>query len=207
MAIQGSRHLAIFAPQHNDSIVFMLTTTRSVMLGMFAFFSLGQLAASAVTALAPLWAFFSPIEWISSLVFVMTGQLEVVAALVNAVTFAGHGAISAVIAAVLAGILGVMVCTSVELILRHARTSSPLGGKLFVVTFVPIWMVLIQYKTMYRVSPIFQKCVSGLEKAASYDMRLSAGFGVLLMAVILPILVLLCAKVLELILHPEKSYT
>lgn len=190
-----------------DSIVSMLTTTRPVMLGMFGFFSLGQLTSFAISSLVPLWSVFSPIKWISSLVFVMTGQLDVVTALVDAVTFAGHGAVSAVIAATLAGLLGVMVCTTVELILRHARSSSPLGGKLFVALFAPIWLILMQYENLYRASPLFQKCVSGLERMASYDMRLSAGFGVLLLAVILPIFVLLCTKVLDLILHPEKSYS
>jgi hypothetical protein len=177
------------------------------MLRLFSFFALGQLAAGAVSPLAPLWAFFSPIEWISSLVLVMTGQAAFVDALVSTVTLAGHGAISAVVAAVLAGILGIMVCTSIELVVRHARASSPLGGKLFLATFVPMWALLMEYRALGRVSSAFRSCMASLENAPSYEMRLSAGFGVLLMAVIIPLLFLLCTKVLELILRPEKSYS
>lgn len=185
----------------------MITTNRPALLRLFSFFVLGQLAASASSTLAHLWAFFSPIEWVSSLVLVMTGQVAVVDDLVATVTFAGHGAVSAVVAAVLSGLLGLMASTTVELIVRHARASSPLGGKLFFATFVPIWALLAEYRALSYVSATFRSIVSSLESVASYEMRLSVGFGVLLMAVILPIMFLLCTKVLELILHPEKAYS
>lgn len=185
----------------------MITTTRSTMLRLFSFFALGQLAASASTTLAKIWAFFSPIEWVSSLVLVMTGQGSVVDGVVATVTFAGHGVVSAVVAAVLGGLLGIMVCTTVELITRHAQASSPLGGKLFLATFVPIWAFLLEYRALSNASTTFQSGIASLEGQASYEMRLSAGFGILLMAVIIPILFLLCTRVLELILHPEKFYS
>jgi len=184
----------------------MISTTRSVMLSTFGFFAFGEIAAKHSRPLAELWAFLSPLEWVASLVLVMTGQLHVVEALMQGVLYAGHGATSTLVAAVLAGAVGTMFGITLELIVRHTRSSSRLGGILFMSTFAPIWTVLVLYKALSHNSGAFRALTRGLESLA-YEIRLSTGFGILLLAVITPMLVLLFTKVLEIILQPEKSYS
>jgi hypothetical protein len=140
------------------------------------------------------------------LVVVMTGQAPMAEMLLQTVTYAGHGAVSMLTTAALSGFVGLCVIVSVEFILTHAYRSSALGGKLFVLTFMPIWVFLALYYPMSKAFPAFQAAVSPLE-AQAYEIRLGTGFGIMLMAVITPMLVLLCTKVLLLILHPERSYT
>jgi hypothetical protein len=183
----------------------MIVSSRPIMMGLFAFFALGELLASTSSALASFLAFFSPLQWVSSLVVVMTGQISTVEGLLQVVAISGSELLSKVVTAPLSGLLGITLCIAVELVLGHARKASDLGGKLFMATFIPIWTALICYKALLRTSPAFQSFASGLE-SLPYEVRLSAGFGIVLFALIVPMLALLCTQVVEVILRPEKSY-
>lgn len=196
-----------FMPQLNDSEIFpMIASSRTALLGTFLFFAIGEFLSTTVGAVAPLWGFLSPLQWIASLVVVMTGQAPMAEQILQTATYAGHGAVSCLTAAVMSGLMGLAVVVSVEFILTHAYRSSTLGGKLFVLTFMPIWVFLALYYPMWKTFPSFQTAVWPLESQA-YEIRLGTGFGIMLMAVITPMLVLLCTKVLLLIVHPERSYT
>jgi hypothetical protein len=184
----------------------MIPSSRPVMLGLFIVFSLGEVIATSSTALAKFLVFFSPLEWISSLVFVMTGQLSIVEGLLRTVTFSGNGAVSIAVRALISGLFGTLLCITVELVLGHAKRASMLGGKLFHATFIPIWLMLITYKAWFQTSSAFNQFASGLENLA-YEVRLSTGFGLLLFAVVIPMLALLCTQALEVILRPERSYS
>jgi hypothetical protein len=184
----------------------MIASSRPVMLGLFLAFALGEALAASSASLAGFWAFFSPLQWISSLVVVISGQIKIVESLLHTITFSGRGALSTIVAALMSGLLGTMLCLSVEMILGYARRASRLGGKLFVATFVPIWLMVITYKPLLQSSTGFSRFASGLEQLA-FEVRLSAGFGLVLFAVIIPMLTLLCTQALEVILSPEKSYS
>jgi hypothetical protein len=177
------------------------------MLGSFAFFAAGELISHTGDKLAMLWSFFSPLQWVASLVLVMTGQGAVVDEGLMQVTHStGHGLSSLVVSALLAGLVGTMLCVSARLFVNHARQSSELGGKLFLASFAPIWTSLVLYRPLSEQFAGFRDHAAWLEQQA-YEVRLSLGFGILLMAVVVPILALLCTKVLELILQPEKGYS
>lgn len=184
----------------------MIASSRPALLGTFLFFAIGELLSAVVGAAGPFWAFLSPLQWVESLVVVMTGQAPMAEQLIRAVTYAGHGALSIATAAVMSALVGLFFVVSVEFILTQAYRSSALGGKLFVLTFVPIWTFLALYYPMTKASPAFQAAVAPLESQA-YEIRLGTGFGIMLLAVITPLLVLLCTKVLVLIVHPERSYS
>lgn len=183
----------------------MIASSRPALLGTFLFFAIGEYLSTAVGALTFSWSFLSPLQWLSSLVVVMTGQAPMAEKLVRLATYAGDGTVSSLAAAAVSGLVGLIMAVSVEFVITHARRSSPLGGKLFLWTFTPIWTFLALYHPLSKAFPGFRAAFAPLE-AQAYEVRLGTGFCIMLMAVITPMMALLCTKVILIILHPERSY-
>ena len=170
-----------------------------------AFFALGQLAAEHVAPLAGVWAFLSPLEWIASLALVITGDALTVQGIMALVTMPDTGILGTLLRAVEAGVVGAMLFHSVTWVASLATGVSLLCGILFQITFLPIWFTLISYKPLSDHFPAFAAAVAPLEGMAP-EVRKGLGFGILLLAVTVPLVMVLGAKLLSGILWPEKSY-
>lgn len=170
-----------------------------------AFFALGQLASEYVAPLASVWGFLSPLEWIASLALVITGDVLTVQGIMSLFTMPDAGVLGVLLRTVEAGVVGAMLFQSVTWVASLASGVSLLCGVLFQITFLPIWFTLISYKPLSDHFPAFAAAVAPLEGMAP-EVRKGLGFGVLLLAVTLPLVVVLGAKLLSGILWPEKSY-
>jgi hypothetical protein len=172
---------------------------------LFLFFATGELLSYAHSSLATIWSFFSPLQWIASLALIMTGSPGVIGELMGIATYSGHGILSAFVAALEAGVFGTMLWVMYAMIMDFTGQASRTSALFFKATFTPIWAMLLLYKPLAENWAFLSGFSQNLE-ALPREVRLSTGFGILLIAVIIPILAYLGPKMMELVFQPERAY-
>lgn len=173
---------------------------------VIAFFVVGQLLAEFLPAFANFWAFLSPIEWVSSLTLVITGDIESLRALTALLTLPESGALGMLVRCVEAGAIGGMLVHSLGWIVGFANRISTACGLLFQLAFMPIWFSLISYKPLVDHVAAFAAATAPLDTLAP-ELRRHVGLGIIVTAIALPVMVIFGARLLSTILYPEKDYS
>lgn len=165
----------------------------------------GQLLAEASSIWAAIWNFLSPLQWLASLALVMVGDLPTIQGIMRFLTQEGAGFMGGLLRVIEVGILGAMLVLATDVVYKAAREASRLGSSLFRMTFTPIWIVLITYKPFYESWSVYVKAAEPFEQLPG-ELRRGVGFGVLLLAIVIPLLVMLSTMAIETILNPERAY-
>lgn len=189
----------------NTSMSVMFLDRKKQTIFAFSLFAVLCLISELVPASAPALAFVSPLEWIASLALVMAGDLPTIQGLMHFLTLKEAGGAGQVIRLFEAGLLGAMFYLAVSVISQAARQASSLGHKLFQVTFTPIWLFLVTYKPFLENVQAYAAMTAWLEQLPG-DVRRGVGFGILLLAVVIPLLAMLGTLAVETILNPERAY-
>ena len=181
----------------------MPSTSRMALWPLTLFFFLGEVAAHVFPVFAPLWWFLSPFQWIASLAFIMTGSPATVDGLLMVIAYSEHGGISTLVRAAESGILGTMLVVSFTSVTQYTYDWSKTSGRAFSAVFYPIWISLILYKPLFEHCNAFTAMAGGLE-GLDGDIRRGAGFGIILLALVVPMFSFMMSKAYELRTTPLR---